>query len=183
MVERKVLKDEVIIQQGDEGDYFYVTDTGHFDIFIDNVKVGEAEAGKSFGELALLYSQPRAATVKATEDSSVWAVDRKTFRRIVLASNIEKRKRYQQFLKEVQILSNLNSEELLKAADALEQVSYSPKEPIITEGEFGDTFYIIEEGTVEIKSKGKILSTKSKGDYFGGISLFFIHFFFFKKKK
>ena len=37
-------------------------------------------AGGSFGELALLYLVPRAATVVAKENSSVWVIDRKNFK-------------------------------------------------------------------------------------------------------
>ena len=37
-------------------------------------------AGGSFGELALLYLVPRAATVVAKEKSSVWVIDRKNFK-------------------------------------------------------------------------------------------------------
>jgi CRP-like cAMP-binding protein len=34
----------------------------------------------SFGELALMYNAPRAATVKASSQSKVWALDRATFK-------------------------------------------------------------------------------------------------------
>ena len=54
---------------GDEGDYFYVIDSGKFDIFVakggaEPIKVGTVSRGQSFGELALMYNAPRAATVK-----------------------------------------------------------------------------------------------------------------------
>lgn len=39
--------------------------------------------GEGFGELALLYNAPRAATIKAIEDSIVWKLDRDTFNHIV----------------------------------------------------------------------------------------------------
>ena len=124
MLERKVVVGEEIIKQGDEGDFFYLVDAGTFEILvrlkkrkketqketrptnclifplqINGNKVAECKAGQSFGELALLYSQPRAATVKATSEATVWAVDRSTFRRIVLGSNARKRLQYQTFLK------------------------------------------------------------------------------------
>jgi len=34
MMERKVSTGEEIIRQGDEGDFFYVVDSGHFDILV-----------------------------------------------------------------------------------------------------------------------------------------------------
>lgn len=39
--------------------------------------------GDSFGELALLYNAPRAASIKAMEECILWALDRETFNHIV----------------------------------------------------------------------------------------------------
>ena len=41
------------------------------------------QPGEGFGELALLYNAPRAATITADEDSIVWRLDRDTFNNIV----------------------------------------------------------------------------------------------------
>jgi cAMP-dependent protein kinase regulator len=41
------------------------------------------EPGEAFGELALLYNAPRAASIKAKTDCLLWALDRNTFNHIV----------------------------------------------------------------------------------------------------
>jgi CRP/FNR family transcriptional regulator/CRP/FNR family cyclic AMP-dependent transcriptional regulator len=41
----------------------------------------------------------------------------------------------------------------------------------VTEGENGVAFYLIIEGKVEVRHKGKVLSRLSKGDFFGEMSL------------
>jgi len=41
------------------------------------------QPGEGFGELALLYNVPRAATITANENSTVWRLDRDTFNNIV----------------------------------------------------------------------------------------------------
>jgi len=63
MFETTVLEDKALINQGDAGDNFYVVDEGTFHIFVNGKKVLDVGPGGSFGELALMYNTPRAATV------------------------------------------------------------------------------------------------------------------------
>ncbi len=61
--------------------------------------------GGSFGELALIYGTPRAATVKArSNEVKLWGIDRDSYRRILMGSTIRRRKMYQDFLARVPIL-------------------------------------------------------------------------------
>lgn len=60
--------------------------------------------GGSFGELALIYGTPRAATVRAKTDVKLWGIDRDSYRRILMGSTIRKRKMYEEFLSRVSIL-------------------------------------------------------------------------------
>lgn len=61
----------------------------------------------SFGELALMYNMPRAATIKAETKGFLWAMDRLTFRRIVLKSAFKKRKMYEALIDNVPMLKAL----------------------------------------------------------------------------
>jgi cAMP-dependent protein kinase regulator len=69
--------DETIIQQGEEGDFFYIIDLGEVEVYVNNKCVTAISDGGSFGELALIYGTPRAATIKAKTDCKLWAIDRK----------------------------------------------------------------------------------------------------------
>lgn len=60
--------------------------------------------GGSFGELALIYGTPRAASIEAKTDVKLWAIDRDTYRRILMGQFIKKRKTYEEFLSKVKIL-------------------------------------------------------------------------------
>lgn len=95
---------EIIIRQGDEGDNFYIIDEGEVEVFVNNQLVTVIGEGCSFGELALIYGTPRAATVKSKTDCKLWAIDRDTYRRILMGSTIRKRKLYEEFLAKVSIL-------------------------------------------------------------------------------
>jgi len=89
MKEVTVAKGETIIKQGDVGDFWYIVDQGSFEVW--KTQAGEKEptkvfaygVGDSFGELALMFNQRRAATVTATADSVLWAVDQHTFQAVV----------------------------------------------------------------------------------------------------
>ncbi len=94
----------------------------------------------------MLYNAPRAATVKARSDSILWALDRQTFNHIVKDSATHKRNQYESFLKSVELLSDMDSYEIGQIADALRTATYKPDDIVIKEGEFGDIFYIVEEG-------------------------------------
>lgn len=75
---------ETIITQGEEGDNFYVIESGTVDVYVNDTQVTSIKDGGSFGELALIYSQPRAATVKAHTDVRLWGIDRLTYRIVLM---------------------------------------------------------------------------------------------------
>jgi CRP-like cAMP-binding protein len=108
------------------------------------------EAGGSFGELALMYNAPRAATVRCTSSAVLWALDRVTFRRILMENTSKKRRMYENFLEEVPLLVSLEAYERHKIADALESVTFNDGDVIIKQGDVGDAFYILETGECRV---------------------------------
>jgi len=170
---------EVIIQQGDEGDNFYIIDTGDVEVYVNGEKVVQIGEGGSFGELALIYGTPRAATVKASTgtDVKLWGIDRDSYRRILMGSTIRKRKMYEEFLSKVSILENLDKWERLTVADALEAVSFEDGDVVVTQGESGNDFFIILDGSAIVTQfrnegdEGVEVGRLGPSDYFGEIAL------------
>jgi len=170
---------EVIIQQGDEGDNFYIIDTGDVEVYVNGEKVVTIGEGGSFGELALIYGTPRAATVKAatTTDVKLWGIDRDSYRRILMGSTIRKRKMYEEFLSKVSILENLDKWERLTVADALEATSFEDGDVVVTQGESGNDFFIILDGSAIVTQfrnegdEGIEVGRLGPSDYFGEIAL------------
>ena len=78
-----------VIRQGDPGDHLYIVHSGAFAAFVadaasgQEAKVADYKSGQYFGELALLYNSPRAATVRAQETGTCYCLDRATFRTLV----------------------------------------------------------------------------------------------------
>ena len=155
------------IVQGDHGDCLYVVESGRFDIFVNKKRVAERAASTLFGELALMYNSPRAATVTAAVDSVVWVLDRFTFRRLVTHGNEKKFELYIKFLRKIELLTPLAEYERRKVAEALDEVQYSPGSTIFKQGADGDAMYIIYAGEVSIVQGEREISRCGTGDYFG----------------
>ncbi|CAG5118008.1 unnamed protein product [Candidula unifasciata] len=180
MFERKVVPGETVIQQGDDGDNFYVIDTGVYDVLADvkgeEKKVHQFDNRGSFGELALMYNMPRSATVRAVTEGTLWAMDRSSFRRIVLKSAFKKRKKYEDLLESVPILQNLDRYERMTLADALVSRVYQDGEAIIKQGDDPDGVYFVEDGTIRITMASpdgteKEIGVKTTCTYFGELAL------------
>ncbi|KAK5779827.1 cAMP-dependent protein kinase regulatory subunit BCY1 PWA37_001816 [Arxiozyma heterogenica] len=170
--EKHVEANDIIIKQGDEGDYFYIVEDGNVEFYVNDVRVSTSGPGSSFGELALMYNNPRAATVVATTDCILWTLDRLTFRKILLGSSFKKRVLYDDLLKSIPVLQKLTTYERSKLADALDTQYFNSNEIIIREGDRGENFYLIEYGEVQVIKEGKgVIATLGKGDYFGELAL------------
>lgn len=112
---------------------------------------GGGGPGTSFGELALMYNSPRAATVRAVTHVKLFALDRITFRQIMADATSKKRRLHEQFLEKVPLFAGMLPTERAKIADVLETVKFAAGETIFQQGEYGDKFYILEEGAVVAK--------------------------------
>ncbi|XP_016381842.1 protein kinase, cAMP-dependent, regulatory, type II, alpha, B [Sinocyclocheilus rhinocerous] len=162
MFEVLVKPNECIINQGDDGDNFYVIERGVFDIVIqkDGVSrcVGRYDNKGSFGELALMYNTPRAATIRATQEGALWALSPSYY------------------------VSVCQLSERMKIVDVVGMKTFSDGEQIIRQGDSADCFYVVESGEVRImirsktqagqRSQGEVeVARCSRGQYFGELAL------------
>jgi hypothetical protein len=70
---------QVVIEQGDVGDTFYVVVDGELAATQDGVEARRMSDGECFGEIAALTGASRSATVVATRDSQLFALDGSAF--------------------------------------------------------------------------------------------------------
>jgi hypothetical protein len=70
---------EVVITQGEPGDWFGVVTEGELDVVVDGRHVTVLRAGASFGEIALLHAIPRSATVTARTPVALQVLDHEPF--------------------------------------------------------------------------------------------------------
>lgn len=175
---------ETVIQQGADGDFFYIVDSGTFDIFVQRKgetetppeKVMVASVGASFGELALMYNVPRAATVTCAEAGALWCLEGEVFQMMLVTAENTKKSEYDTFLTGVDLFSDLTSYELTKLSDCLTSEPFDNGESIVTQGDEECAMYFVwdgeckayiagEQGEVEVKHYTK------PGEYFGEIGM------------
>lgn len=166
-----------VITEGDQGDCMYVLNTGA--LVCTKVFAGTTAPkhlknyvpGEGFGELALLYNAPRAATITATEDSTLMKLDRGTFNHIVKDAAQRKREKYDNFLQTIPILQSMDPYERSKLGDAVREESFLQGQNIIRQGGVGDVFYMLSEGTAKatkfINGAETTVKTYNPGSYFG----------------
>ena len=179
MEEKRYTPGQEVIKQGDDGSELFVVENGV--LSCTKVFSGQSqptflkkyEPGDAFGELALLYNAPRAATITADVDCLLWCLDRETFNHIVKDSSRKRREKYESFLTKVKILKNMEPYERSVLSDAFVEERYNAGDFIIRQGEEGDKFYLIEEGeavatkSMNIDEEAKEVMTYEAGDYFG----------------
>ena len=126
----------------------------------------------SAGELALMYGSPRNATIIAKSAMQLYELHRDAFRYVMVGSAQSQLDQTVSHLKKVELLEAMNERDLVRLAEALEPVSFSDGQNIITEGDTtADYFYIIEAGTVVISSEGEEVVRRHAGEYFGELAL------------
>jgi len=154
-----------IIRQGDQGDFFYVQASGRCRVEVGGECVLVTGPGQSFGELALLYDSPRAASVLVDGDEPVraWAIDRMTFKQVVVASAIAKRRRFAAAVSGVPLLQALDAGSRAALLDCLLPLEVDAGAVVVEEGqEDADRFYIVEQGQLKAVSRARV--ARSGGD-------------------
>ena len=181
-----VKEGQMIIKQGTVGDRFYIVDEGRFEVRIvpENQKaegdaVGncvhvyegsrENHSHPSFGELALMYSAPRAASIIAQSDGLLWALHRYAFNKVIAEQS--SRMEAEKVLKKIDLFKTLSSDSLKKLSSSLCEAKFSRGDVIINEGEVGDSVFIMPGGScksVRTSKNGKESEVELKeGGFFG----------------
>ncbi|KAJ9512342.1 hypothetical protein QJQ45_012886 [Haematococcus lacustris] len=140
----------------------------------------------SFGELALLYSKPRAATVVARAPGSLWSLHRADYKAALLSCSPAVAVRWRcgardvrsvaAILRGVEVLNCLRAHQLERLAEAMEEVEYPDQAMVVAQAEEGDDFFLLQSGEVSCSVRKNPAATKdppkevlrlSAGQYFG----------------
>jgi len=183
----KVKAGELVTKEGDDGNDFYIIETGTFNIYKreEERKQNSGEKGKlintlkqsgAFGELALLYNWPRQATVEAVTDGSLWVLDRASFQIVSGNAAFEQRRSLQQIMGKIEMLKQLKPEEIMNLCDAIQIKNFDHNVDIIKQNDRANSMFFLMEGeaVVSMTSPGgetKEIKKLSLGSYFGEMAL------------
>ena len=157
---RKTAADgETLIKQGDHGDHFYVVQSGKYDVYLAAVGRGTQSvksyaAGDTFGELALMYNTPRAATVKCSEAGVLWELSRTAYRAILIADSAFEDQSTNDFLRRVPLFEGLNEDQISRVAEAADTVTFDVPQKVVNQGDRAEHVYIITKGNAYAQKRG-----------------------------
>ena len=157
-----VKKGDWVIKQGAVGDRFYIIDEGTFEVRI--LKDGEKDDGSGgqvvhmyegslskhlhpiFGELALMYSAPRSASVIARTDGVLFGLHRSAVRQ-VLAKGQGTRKELMKTIAQIPLFKDLDDSQVSKVAVAFDEIAFGRGEHIVEQGHAGESMFVITSGS------------------------------------
>ena len=176
---------ETIVREGDIPDKFYVIVKGEVDILQqdapDKQVINRLGARQFFGEIGILRTEKRTATVRASTDVEVMSLNRSVFLNWLSQSETIHQKISQAIEQRLDADEQLQTTQTVPAeppqtTTATDPEQFLPGTLIVQQGEDPDHFYIILEGEVEVfhtdpHDADIIIARLGKGEYFGEIGL------------
>jgi CRP-like cAMP-binding protein len=123
--------------------------------------------GEGFGELALMYSKPRAATIIAAEDSIVWSLEREDYHNITTYFHMKRLKENIDMLGTVEIVPGkrlkdvCTPHELDHMAMCLEKDAFKEGDVIMRQATPGETLFIVQSGKVGCYKSSAVKNMRS----------------------
>jgi len=179
---------ETVIKQGElvgaEDNGLFVVESGELTVY-KKANEGQEDpgeekmkynfAGATFGELALLYNAPRAATVITDTDCTLWALERTAFSVLVQGSLQARRAETDKLLQEVKFLASVDAGDRTRVADVVKYLHYEEHYPVFSQGDAGESMYVVASGklscTIKDGEESKEVATYGPADFFGELAL------------
>jgi len=156
------------------GSYFFVLKSGEAQVEdADGKVINTIAAGSAFGEIALLQSCPRTATVVAKGTLECWAVHSEEFRKCLHATSSRKAEDTRKALDHVKIFDELTEAQKTSLSHAFIVQVYAPGTPIFQQGDPGKALYILQHGELQVTIDGEAKRKLQAGAYFGERALLY----------
>ncbi|EAR88978.2 cyclic nucleotide-binding domain protein (macronuclear) [Tetrahymena thermophila SB210] len=175
---QKCSRGDIVFKQGDQGDKFYLILRGQVKVLVsvkrqlqqnpqekadknkkvknekeEQLEIKVLKSGETFGELAIIDSKPRGATIVCMEDCDFIVFEKISFIKILKDQETEKLRNEINQLTKIYLFKDF-SLNLLKNLYLLFSVnSYQRGDVIYREGDESDKLYIIREGEFKVSKK------------------------------
>mmetsp|Transcript_26503 Transcript_26503/g.57621 ORF Transcript_26503/g.57621 Transcript_26503/m.57621 type:complete len:1296 (-) Transcript_26503:240-4127(-) len=166
-----------VITQGDtDSSHLFVVECGHCAVYFTDKngnakRVNEKGPGTRFGDLALMYDSARSATVRVEQTATLWTLQRKVYNRVNVLHAERVQQRKEELVANVPIFRMLDPPSRRTIVEALIPVTFKAGTKIITQGEVGDTFYIVDKGLVSVTMGDRELAKLGPDSSFGETAL------------
>lgn len=76
---------QILFRENDPGDAFYIILSGSVEVFVERINkhLTNLQAGQFFGELSLMLGIPRTASVRALENTTLFAINKNGFQKLL----------------------------------------------------------------------------------------------------
>ena len=178
---RPIRAGQPVFRQGDRPTAFYIVRKGRLVVEEEDLDSGDVqvlrtlERGDSFGEMGLLETAPRTATVRAAAETEVFEVDKGTFDRLlsdsIHAPDFGPTMQAMAELRELPPFASLGGASLAEVLEHGTWKNFPPGIELVTEGAESDLFYVIRSGKATVSQRGSQIRILEPGSYFGEIGL------------
>ena len=115
----RLLPNELLFNQGDEGNCAFLINQGNLDVIVDGKKVENLFEGELFGEMALILNQKRSASVVAKSSTELIEITKASFEEIMNEVSNDLKQIIQKLCQE---LSKRNSTDLIINKNELDEL-------------------------------------------------------------
>ena len=161
-------QDKVLFKENEEGKYFYIVKSGCLELLIDNTQKRIFKPWDCFGDLALLQKSKRTGTVRCLSNVDLLVLDGQVFQRLIKSVNQNTLTEKLSFINMIPMLKCLDNIQKTNLARLTELIKFEDNEKIISQGDFGESMYIIKTGIVScrITKQNEVRRLFAK-DFFG----------------
>ena len=138
--------------------------------------MAEFGPGDLFGEVALLSSASRSASVRCTEELEVIALEGQTFLSLVDSGGHDREQTIEEirihlFVRRLPTFAALTARSMSRLQQSLRIRHHQAGETVMAEGQTGAAMYVIYEGTCEVTAGGRRVAVLGRGELVGEIAV------------
>mmetsp|Transcript_12946 Transcript_12946/g.21216 ORF Transcript_12946/g.21216 Transcript_12946/m.21216 type:complete len:824 (+) Transcript_12946:65-2536(+) len=158
----------IVYKQGTEGNHMYFINSGTVQVITEDGVTNDCHQGDFFGEGAMLHPlKIRSCTIKCKTPVHVIEINRDYFEKYLAASS-----GLVLSLREKDKIRRRNrAKALLKLQSGMKSETFKRGETLYKEGDPGDSLFIVENGVVDISTKGHQVIKATEGNFCGEHSL------------